>query len=583
MVSQGERDVLVGGTGADTFEFISVNQGSIVSDFETGIDTLDLSELSITFEDLKLFHLSSGTFLSAANGWIFLTGVEANNLVATDFMFAPTEEEVFPAVIELQELHVSNGFVINGKGQSDKSGYSVSIAGDVNGDGIDDVIISAPRANPNDQTVAGEVYILFGSDSWNSEAFELSDLDGSNGVTIQGGAPLDYIGFQVSAAGDVNGDGVDDIIIGAPNVFGPDSSSNGKAYVVFGSNDGLGSHLNLTDLSGNNGFLIQGDEKSFGAAVSGAGDINGDGIDDIIVDNYIIFGSVSGFGPLLELDGIDGTNGFVIGEENAVSAVSNAGDINGDGIDDIVVGFSEEGSSRAGQAYVVFGSEAGFEATLNPDELNGSNGFVIEGADQYDYAGFSLSAAGDVNGDGVSDIIIGAANTSSIDGSENVEAYVVFGSSQGFDATLALRDLDGTNGFKIEGIGEFDSYGFMVSSAGDVNDDGIDDIIFADTSDSNAYVVFGTDEGFEELVSPFDLDGTNGFKIAGINNAPDSVLTTISAAGDFNADGIDDLIIGSINADPNGVQNAGSTYIVFGRDTFDEAASAIEVTDDFWV
>ncbi|MGD1927883.1 MAG: integrin alpha [Leptolyngbyaceae cyanobacterium] len=139
----------------------------------------------------------------------------------------------FGPTVNLADLDGSNGFVINGIDADDQSGYSVSSAGDVNGDGVDDLIIGAVAADPNGNDSAGESYVVFGQRGGFSSSLELSTLDGSNGFVINGIDADDQSGRSVSSAEHGDGDGVDDLIIGA-NLADPNGNSSGESYVVFG-------------------------------------------------------------------------------------------------------------------------------------------------------------------------------------------------------------------------------------------------------------------------------------------------------------------------------------------------------------
>ena len=382
--------------------------------------------------------------------------------------------------IELSEIADGNaGFVLNGVNMNDSSGRSVSGAGDVNGDGLDDIIIGAnqvDRVGPDSSNI-GASYVVFGkSDGGAVELSDIADIADNDGFVLNGVTADDNSGFSVSGAGDINGDGLDDIIVGANRADGMNGNDSGASYVVFGKTDGGAVELSTIDNDDNNdGFVLNGvnaDDQS-GRSVSGAGDVNGDGLDDIIIgaylanpnDNddsgasYVVFGKSDGVAvELSTIDNNDNNDGFVLNGVNAGEAngrsVSGAGDINGDGLDDIIIGASGADLSvtNSGASYLVFGKSDGNVVQLSDIEGGSVEGFVINGAVGDDQSGFSVSGAGDVNGDGFDDLLVGARGADPNGVTNSGASYVIFG-GQGV-LTSARRGTAGADTLTGDGMAD---------------------------------------------------------------------------------------------------------------------------------
>ena len=260
-----------------------------------------------------------------------------------------------------------------------------------------------------------------------------------DGVTVANGLGA----VDVSKAGDFNGDGVDDVVVGAR--FG---EPDGRAYVVFGDSSGSSPVLDLNALDGANGFQLVA-STSIGDSVDAAGDFNGDGIGDLVIGTpsadwnatnaggaYVLYGRMSGFPGTVNLDNLNGADGFRLDasvlRESVGYNVGGAGDVNGDGLDDIVLGsLPPVFNNSPGTSYIVFGSDSGTASTVQLDALDGSNGFRLDGATVGDAAGQAVSGAGDINGDGFDDVLIGAWR-SDYAGSGTGSSYVLFGKSGDF-------------------------------------------------------------------------------------------------------------------------------------------------------
>lgn len=400
----------------------------------------------------------------------------------------------------------------------------VAGVGDLNADGFDDILVG---------TITG-AHVVFGKSSGFTRDIEPSSFDGLNGFTFNEGTTA------VSSAGDINNDGIVDILVGNANASANGLVGVGATYVIYGKRGQFPAVLEPSVLDGTNGFVVLGtnQEDRSGRFVGDAGDFNHDGVDDFLIgapnktqngsaevgEAYMVYGRGDGFPAAISLSDIDGRNGFVFKgsniQDSAGSAVTGIGDLNHDGIDDIAIGAPGKGpfgspSDYPGETYVLFGGQFEGVEAINEQSLNGTNGFVARGIrggvvpieeDQAiwgDLSGTSIDGAGDYNNDGVDDLLIGASHTIINPQRKGVgQIYVIYGTTTAFPTRLNLIDLDGDNGFRINGIGTVDYFGVYARAAGDFNDDGKDDIVVGASGQGNSYVIYGRDPWAPVLPAP---------------------------------------------------------------------------------
>ncbi|MCY1668978.1 VCBS domain-containing protein [Rhizobium sp. SL86] len=505
--------------------------------------------------------LASGQSVNETFTVISKEGTAASVVTVTVYGTAEPGEK-----IDTASLSSSVGLEYVGTAAGDKLSTSMSAVGDINGDGYDDFLIGSPYDDEGGSN-AGAVYVVFGSSSGVQSGLG-TITEGAGGFKITGLTASRTLGYAVSDAGDVNGDGRDDFIVADTN----------SSYVIYGS-----SNLSTVDLSsikaGVGGFSIQNVNFAFAAA----GDFNGDGHDDILIGDrfndvsasdagaaYILLGSST---PATNVDisaaVSNGTALRILGEnatDYAGFSLSSVGDFNHDGYDDIVIGAygNDTGGSNAGAAYVIYGSATAASTIYLSDVANGIGGFKIFGESQNNQAGYKVSSAGDVNHDGYDDVLIGANGTSTGAGA----AYVVYGTHTALTTVNLDNVASGSGGFKIEGEGSFNYAGYSLADAGDINGDGIDDLVVSaygnqegGTTAGAAYVVFGNAAGLSTISLSDVAAGTGGFKVLG--DTGDSLGKTLSAAGDVNGDGYDDILVGAPDSDAGGT-DSGAAFVIYG-------------------
>ena len=448
-----------------------------------------------------------------------------------------------------------------GEGVGDESGWSVSSAGDVDGDGLGDLLVAAP-SNGRGGALSGTAYLVWGSSLADGGPIELSEAD----AFFVGEELWDQSANAVAPAGDVDGDGLADILIGA---FRFGWGNPGKSYLFFGSTLSMGGDFNL----GNADVTVAGvvTMGNSGFSVSTAGDVDGDGLDDVLIgtpggpgSTALFLGSTLSVGGSFATSAADATFVGVAGSnDNCGHSVAAAGDVNGDGLDDILIGAPYVGGmSEAGATYLFFGSEEFDGETYGLDSADATFG----GGQGMGHSGFSVAGVGDLDGDARSDLLIGAPHSSI--GADYLagKSYLFLGSTASLGGVF---DVDDDADVVFEGEGGEDQSGLVVASAGDVDGDGLGDLLISGPNNSDA----GSEGGKTYLLlgSSVAASASSGWGVTVPLSAADHAFVgeseedqsgvSVSSAGDVNDDGKGDLLVGAFGNDEAG-DGAGKAYLL---------------------
>jgi len=467
----------------------------------------------------------------------------------------------------------------------------VSSAGDFTGDTIPDLIIGYPDSNAVYAISGADLESLDSEDGTSDGIINESNIAGSTGsYKIEGG---DDPGFSVSS-GDIDGDGLSDLLIadlgGGPLLYpnGYGYGTTGSAYVLMGADlndidqasgggtaDGV---IELDDVAGTgDSYKFDGDPFQGVYSISSVSDTDGDGFDDIIIGAYGDYGnSADDIAYLVtsnDLGNLDGNNdgiidlgatpgsatdSYVFTGFNSDISVSSAGNVDGDNIGDLIIGAPYDGGFNPGEAFLVLGADLGTidsdnDNEIDIDDIAGTGGsYIFEGLPNNSVAGKSVSSAGDVDNDGADDLLIGSVGTSplSIDPKSFLITEAALGTIDGLDGSDGSIDFDNIAG--VLGSYQFNGAGARVSSAGDVDNDGAADILIG-SDNGTSYLLLAADLSAiddEDLSSDGVIDLAN---VAGVGGSYEFVGsgfdTTVSSAGDIDGDGRDDLSIGGSGGD----------------------------------
>jgi hypothetical protein len=455
--------------------------------------------------------------------------------------------------------YVDASFV--GEDPDERLGASVTVLGDVNGDGKDDFAFAGSKFSGTSNMV-GNVWIYFGNDT----GWSRNDIHYNAHASLNGGSGFHVQDMTVSGAGDVNGDGFDDIIVGQP-LISSNGDRSGKVWLHFGKATGWRTGYKLWDA--NASFIGEGGVNFAGYYISEAGDVNGDGFDDFLIGAYgnsnyssfggkcyLIFGKSSGWEMDVDLSSVNAS--FYGERSNAyLGKVAAAGDVNGDNYDDFLLGAwrDRENGPVSGQTYLFLGKASGWQGNTSVTNADAS----FHGEHANDMSARALDGAGDVNGDGLDDIIVGSRYNDDTDGDAG-EAYILFGKRTGWSMDTNLSDANVT----LLADYSNEEAGRCVAGVGDVNGDGYDDVMVGAPrygelpgTSGRVFLVLGRGTGWSKSISLTDA------AVIFLGEEPGSMTgEAIAGGGDINGDGYDDVVVGAPEIRTT-VTNGGKVYLIF--------------------
>jgi len=460
----------------------------------------------------------------------------------------------------------------------DRIGWGVSDIGDVNDDGFDDFALAAPFNREPGGVDPGQVYIFFGKTSGWTTGISVKDADAS----YWGEAASNNVGKQIAAAGDVNNDGYDDFLISSTN-NSENGTQSGQTYLILGKASGWVHDVSLGSVDAS--YLGENSGDFAGSDISGIGDINDDGYDDFAIcsptnssydgQTYIIFGKASGWTMDNNLGSVDAS--FIgSGDERSCWSIGGGGDLNGDTIDDMVIGAytNGQGGFRSGKTYIVFGKASGWAMDTAISTADAS--FIGQSED---YIGYDVAIVGDANGDNLDDFVTSTPFDDYGGLTWAGNTFLVLGKASGWSNNASITTATAS----FRGENDDDQTGRTVSEAGDVNADGYDDFMInswrnADGGNNagQTYLILGKSSGWALDTSLADADASFLGEVA----EDRSGYGGISAAGDVNDDGYDDFIIGSYSNDENG-SGAGKAYLILSGEIHDSGWIDGSIGQDF--